>query len=261
MAETLFDPMTLGIYAGDIRKLSLRSCFPKLDEWERNKGSIVRGLFSEKKKKKGLFTLKNGMASLIERLHSRLDIEILFDHEVKELREKAVLAKGQVFSADRIFCALPSPVINRLLNGGFLSHSLSVVNLVYPHPVLPKAGYGYLIPSQEKQSLLGMIWDSSVFPQQNKGRETRLTAMVRFEEPDPIRAALQGGAFHLGIREEPSSFFLFQAQEAIPQYLVGHSMKVQNFEKKHPSWTFLGNYLEGVSVEACIQRSFQKINI
>lgn len=262
VAETLFDPMTLGIYAGDIRKLSLPSCFPKLADWEKKKGSIIKGLFSEKKKKKrGLFTLKKGMASLIERLHSRLDIEILFEHEVEELREGEVVAKGQVFSADQIFCALPAPAINRLLSEEFLSQSISVVNLIYPRPVLPKAGYGYLIPSQEKQSLLGMIWDSAVFPQQNKDRETRLTAMVRFEEPDPVRAALQGASFHLNIREEPNSFSLFQAQEAIPQYVVGHSDKVRNFEKKKPSWTFLGNYLEGVSVEACIHRSFKKIII
>ena len=50
IAEGLIDPMTLGIYAGDIRKLSIRSCFPQIYEWERNHGSVIRGVFSRKKR-------------------------------------------------------------------------------------------------------------------------------------------------------------------------------------------------------------------
>lgn len=42
-AENLFDPMCHGIYAGDARELSLRSCFPAVYEAERARGSVVRG--------------------------------------------------------------------------------------------------------------------------------------------------------------------------------------------------------------------------
>ena len=49
IANTLFDPLALGIYAGDIRRLSMRACFPTLFEWEQKQGSLLKGfLFSPK---------------------------------------------------------------------------------------------------------------------------------------------------------------------------------------------------------------------
>ena len=51
-AETLFDPLTLGIFAGDMRKLSIRSCFPELKALEMEYGSLTKGLFKSKKKGK-----------------------------------------------------------------------------------------------------------------------------------------------------------------------------------------------------------------
>jgi len=44
-ADNLFDPMCHGIYAGDVKQLSVRSCFPSLYWAERDHGSILRGLF------------------------------------------------------------------------------------------------------------------------------------------------------------------------------------------------------------------------
>ena len=38
IAERLIDPMATGIYAGDIRKLSITSCFPLLKQWEKENG-------------------------------------------------------------------------------------------------------------------------------------------------------------------------------------------------------------------------------
>lgn len=49
LAETFVDPMISGIYAGDMRKLSLQACFPKLHNKEQEYGSLLRGLlFSSK---------------------------------------------------------------------------------------------------------------------------------------------------------------------------------------------------------------------
>ncbi len=42
-SENLIEPIVLGIYAGDYRKLSIRSCFPLFDQWEREHGSLLRG--------------------------------------------------------------------------------------------------------------------------------------------------------------------------------------------------------------------------
>ena len=267
IAETLFDPLALGIYAGDIRTLSIEACFPKFVEWEREKGSVVRGMFSPTRQKKipGLFSLMGGMESLIEALRRQLDIEVIYNCPVEKIEEKKVFACGKEWVCDRIVSALPAPAIGPLFNEPFASNSIAVVHLIYDRSVLPKQGYGYLIPTREKEPLYGMVWDSSIFPQQNQRGETRLTAMVRPEEPDPIEAALDAVRRHLGCRERPIFTSLSKAEGAVPQLLIGHKEKIARFEarmqREVPSLTLVGNYFEGVSVEAAIQRSFKKMSI
>ena len=229
IAETLFDPLTLGIYGGDSHALSVRCCFPSLYQAEREKGSVVRALFSTPKSRepKGLFTLAGGMETLIHELRKRLRAEIILGCPVTSIGSNRVIAGGKTWEADHIFNALPLP---------FPAQSLWVVNLVFPPDVLRKKGYGYLVPTREKQPLLGMIFDSAIFPKQSVQRETRLTAMVRPEETEPVAAALMAAERHLGITAAPLFTSAYLAKEAIPQFPVGCS------------------YTDGISVDACIRR-------
>lgn len=231
IAEALFDPLTLGIYAGDIRKLSIRACFPALYQWEREKGSIVFGLWSSSKKEKGLFTLKGGMQTLIHELEKRLAIDIVFNCPVEKIGEQEVFAGGKLWRADRVISALPLSLPHR---------SIWVVHLVFEGDVLEKKGFGYLVPTQEKESLLGMIFDSAIFPDQGQRKKTRLTAMVRAEEKNPLESALSASMRHLGIHQKPIYSSSFFAKSAIPQMEVGC------------------NYTEGISVDACIKRGLNK---
>ena len=43
VAEYLSDPLCRGIFAGDSRLLSLKSCFPPVHQYENQHGSIVKG--------------------------------------------------------------------------------------------------------------------------------------------------------------------------------------------------------------------------
>lgn len=228
IAETLFDPLTLGIYAGDIRKLSMRACFPTLV-----KGSLIRTLLSSllgPKKQKGLFTLPGGMETLIAALQKQLPIEIVLNCEVESIGENIVAAGGKTWHADRIISALPLQCPSK---------SLWVVNLAYAGDVLPRKGFGYLVPSQENESLIGAIFDSAAFPQQNTHNETRLTAMLRAEELQPIQKAIETLHRHLQLPSEPIYTSSFFAQNAIPQFEVGC------------------NYSEGLSVDDCIARGIK----
>ncbi len=261
-ADLLFDPMTLGIYAGDIRKLSLKSCFPKFDEWERQHGSLVKAMFKQKKKGKGLFTLKGGMQRLIDELEKQLEIEIGYHCEATAIRDHEIEAGGKIWTADRIVSALPAPAIGRLFNEPFVSQSLSVVHLVFPSSAFKKRGFGYLIHLWKKNPFWGWFGTLSSSPSKDERQEfARFTAMVRPEVEDPVEAALEAARLHLKIFEKPLHISLFHAKEAIPQYEVGHSERAARFEQKHPSITFLGSAFEGVSVESCIHRAFKKITI
>jgi oxygen-dependent protoporphyrinogen oxidase len=227
IADMFFDPMTLGIYGGDIRKLSLKCCFPSLYNGEREKGSMVRALFTAPKKPKGLFTLKGGMETLIQALQKHLPIDIVLNCPVEKIEENQVMAGGKVWQADKVISALPPSLP---------ANSLWVVNLVFPGDVLRKKGFGYLVPTQEKQSLLGMVFDSCIFPELNTDGETRLTAMIRPEEKEPLQTALDAAQNHLGIIAKPIYTSTFFAKNAIPQFEVGCT------------------YPYGISVDACIER-------
>lgn len=227
IAEALFDPLTLGIYAGDIRKLSIRSCFPTLYQWEQEKGSILKGFLTSPKKEGGLFTLKGGMETLIHALEKNLQIEILLNCPA-QMCGNEVLAQGKVWRGDQIISATPLALPKR---------SIWVVNLAFQGDVLAKKGFGYLIPSQEKESVLGVVFDSVIFPEQNQGNEIRLTAMIREEETNPLSAAFSALRRHLNIQEEPIFSACFLAKDAIAQMEVGCGVT--------------GN----ISVEGCIQRA------
>lgn len=48
VAEYLSDPLCRGIFAGDTRLLSLKSCFPPVYQYENQHGSIIKGVFLTK---------------------------------------------------------------------------------------------------------------------------------------------------------------------------------------------------------------------
>jgi oxygen-dependent protoporphyrinogen oxidase len=175
--------------------------------------------------------------------------------------------------ADNIVLAIPPQQAASLLRAhddGLLndipSTSVAVVNLGYRKSVLDRSGYGYLVPSCEKEPVLGMVWDSSVFPQQsNHAEETRLTVMIgtarlhnfaACREEDFVDIALGAIHRHLGIRTPPCAIVVKIARQAIPQYTIGHAARVKEIEQRlaalSPRIRLLGNGLHGVSVNECI---------
>lgn len=260
-AETFFDPLTLGIFAGDIHKLSISACFPELKAMERDYGSITRALFKKKRKKKrkGLFTLRGGLQVLIDRLVEQGRGEIHLNTSLTTLGQE-----------ERVILALSSQGMKRLFAKdafaqGFLGSleeaSLSVVNVAYSKDLLKKKGFGYLVPTSEKEKVLGVVFDSAIFPFQNQTNdETRLTVMLR---DGGIETALEGLQRHLGIESAPSEVHLKVWKNIIPQYEVGHLKRLQAFEShlkmNYPQLTCIGNYINGASLNHCVSLATQII--
>lgn len=260
-AETFFDPLTLGIFAGDIHKLSISACFPELKAMERDYGSITRALFKKKrkKKKKGLFTLRKGLQTLIDRLVQQGRGEIHLNTPLTTINEK-----------EQVILALSSQGMKGLFAedafaqeflGSLEEVSLSVVNVAYSKDLLKKKGFGYLIPSSEKEKILGVVFDSAIFPFQNQtSDETRLTVMLR---DGGIETALEGLQRHLGIESAPSEVHFKVWKNVIPQYEIGHLKRVQTFEShlkmNYPQVTCIGNYINGASLNHCVSLTTQII--
>jgi protoporphyrinogen/coproporphyrinogen III oxidase len=116
VSDYLVDPFVSTIFFSDARKLGMLSAFPALVEWERNRGSVVRGAIraykSKKSKKDGtaaatvdgkasstdaneslrvtdalptLGSFKNGMGTLTQRLAEKLKHELRLESPVESL--------------------------------------------------------------------------------------------------------------------------------------------------------------------------------
>ncbi|MBA3602956.1 MAG: protoporphyrinogen oxidase [Parachlamydiaceae bacterium] len=303
-AELFFDPLVSGIYAGNIKELSIKSCFPWLQLLEQNYRCIWRGALCEKNKNKnnvdkpvltpfvesschkGIFTLKQGVQSLTDKLSAELNSHIRMNSCAKRLNfvegvSVIELQDGTKLTADRLFIAIPPKALAPLLSDypelttklkTISASSLAVINFGYHSPVMKYSGFGHLIPSKEKQKLLGVVWDSSVFPQQNANRQqTRLTAMIGGTHfPDfssnsdstLIEMTLKEFREQLKISQVPDCIHIKRAHHAIPQYSVGHQARLFEIEtelkNKPAKIDLLGNGYYGISVNDCITQALQR---
>lgn len=287
LTERMIDPLISGIYAGDMRKLSFKSCFPQIYALENKFGSICRGLlfhkqekapltdFMKKGQKTSLFSFKNGMHTLPQAFEKNLDADIQLNREPTALSfEKDCIAihlKNQKkIEADYVISTIPSYAVGNLLKISDFQKipyaSVSVVHLGYRQDVLKRKGFGYLIPHQERESILGCIWDSSVFPQQNQNlSETRLTVMMggmqqttieHLSEQQCQEVALGSIEKHLGITQKPEVIHVSKAIKAIPQYEVGyellHNRLTKEIKNLSPRLFLGGQAFNGISVNDAI---------
>lgn len=300
-ADFLVDPLVSGIWAGDAKKLSARSCFPKLWEMEQETGSILRGAFRSKKKKeedpwiqkmqkRGLFTFKNGMQTLPDALAEKLGGDLLLNETVQAIEQHQnqwqIQLSKRVISADIVISALPPHSLSELIKplipksatllDQLQSTSVGVACFGWNQNVLNNKGFGYLIPSSEQEKILGVLWDSSAFPEQNKSpSQTRLTVMLggehhhklNLEKKNCLALSKEALSRHLGINVSPDMTVFHKTLKAIPQYELGHHRFVSEFQKSISvlplPFYVAGNYLGGVSVNDCIlfsKRLAQKIS-
>uniref|UniRef100_A0A8C4WX08 Protoporphyrinogen oxidase n=1 Tax=Eptatretus burgeri TaxID=7764 RepID=A0A8C4WX08_EPTBU len=216
VAELLADPLCRGIFAGDARYLSLRSCLPAAYEAQRLTGSLLLGLVLARSKRDHLleqcelvhraraeqwaqWSLARGLSSLPEALTRAISSsdqqpysEIVLGEPVQALRftgngqAEITLPESKII-ADHVISCLPAHALTSILHPSLAapltsiqSVTVAVVNLEYPGNVLPVQGFGHLVPSSEEKGVLGIIYDSDAFPSHNRPgtATTRLTVML-----------------------------------------------------------------------------------
>ncbi|XP_041648392.1 protoporphyrinogen oxidase [Cheilinus undulatus] len=214
LADIAIDSLCRGVFAGDCRKLSIRSCFPILYNAEQRRGSIILGMLlgsgpgpevrpgrlaqRSLSESWAQWSLIRGIQSLPESLADFLQrsgkVHLHRDAAVRQVTPsesgwKIHLEDG-VVSADHIISALPAkalssalpsscqPIIEQLQDISMVT--VAVVNLQYEGSILPVTGFGHLVPSSEDRGLLGVVYDSVPFPEHNRpeGHTTRLTVMM-----------------------------------------------------------------------------------
>jgi protoporphyrinogen/coproporphyrinogen III oxidase len=271
VAADFFDPMVVGIYGGGVREASMKSCFPRFWKWEQEHGSVIRGVFkSPRHKGPRMFSFRRGLKSVIQKLEEVTPVHFHREEKVIELKAlengfEVKTSEGH-YTADYVFSALPCHAIGKLLIPQLLNvpmRGTTIVNLGYHQKVLKKNGFGYLVGSGEGDEVLGVIFDSVAFPQFNHGsQETRLTVMLKSDDLSDGEArdlALKALKNHLGISHPPTVSNVTRAPKVFPQMNVGHDKMMKNLEEtmrqKYPRLQLVGNYLQGVGVNDCIERA------
>ncbi|XP_072420822.1 protoporphyrinogen oxidase isoform X1 [Chiloscyllium punctatum] len=312
LAELAVDSLCRGIFAGNSRKLSVRSCFPTLFEAERKFGSVLIGMIAGGggggASKDASFTsplvrraqtegwaqwsLKRGMQSLPEAMEQELQrrgVEIHRYTPVNRIQQTPdgaweVHLDGGTMKADHIFSSVPAKVLSRILPPSWVavcdslqqidSVSVTVVNLEYDGSVLPVTGFGHLVPSQESREILGVVYDSCSFPEQDRvgAPTTRLTVMMggswfreAFGDPETVteghllQRARDTVRSHLGITQNPLRAIVKVHKDCIPQYALGHSRHLDAIfgaiEQRGAALSLIGASYRGVSVNDCIYQA------
>jgi protoporphyrinogen/coproporphyrinogen III oxidase len=297
--EYLVSPFVSGVYAGDPEKLSLRAAFPSLEEWERSYGSILRGAIKSRPAKGAgqgappLCSFHHGMAMLTRTMAAKLGESVRLGARVEAIATAEGIASGdyqvrftqngahETLESRAVVIATPAYVASHLCAGISAPLGRALSGIEYAGVAVVTAGYykqqvgtvldgfGVLIPRSEKHRTLGIVWNSSLFPDHAGDGRTTLTSIVGGatdpeivgRSDEEITAIVQDeSARILGISGQPITSSVWKHPKALPQYNLGHGHVVETVratERAIPGLFFAGNYLEGPSIGKCIDRGSQ----
>jgi oxygen-dependent protoporphyrinogen oxidase len=133
----------------------------------------------------------------------------------------------------------------------------------------PLDGFGVLIPAVEKRNILGVLFNSSLFPSRAPDGYVAITCFVggarmaeraREDADKLMERVLVDLRQLLGVRGEPVFAKHVYWPRAIPQYTVGYQTvkdAADRTEAQNPGLYLAGNYRNGVSVGDCVASGLQ----
>ena len=278
-AERLIAPMTLGIFAGDARRLSLPAAFPRMARLEQEHGSLIRGLIRRRGHTSAgpLTSFADGMQSLPRGLAEHGGFTVRTAAEVRALQRDgeqwrvAVVGDAEAIPADAVIVAAEAWAAAKLMGAhdtelardlaGITCPPVAVLGLGYTETDLARLpnGFGALVARGEGLRMLGSTWDSHLYPGRSPRGHTLLRVMYG-GGADPEAALLSDEkllslarsdlARLVGITAAPRYVDLVRWARAIPQYELGHAERVLRIERavdRLPGLYLTGNALRGVA--------------
>jgi len=291
--ERVAQPLVAGIYTADPEELSVAATMPRFVEVERRHRSVILGLRrglaqaplpGTSGARWSLFvTFADGMQTLVTTLADRLpNSAIVLGQRVAGVerdgaRWRVTTADGARFDADRVILAAEAHVSARLLRyvdpalatllgeieyAGAATVSLGYRRADVPHPL---DGFGFVVPRSEGKALLAGTFSSVKYP----GRAPAGHALIRcfmggaldaetLREDDAglvARARRELGEA-LGVTAEPVLVRASRWPASMPQYRVGHLVRVEAIERAaaaRPGLQLAGAAYRGVGIADCVR--------
>jgi oxygen-dependent protoporphyrinogen oxidase len=276
--DYLAEPLLAGVYGGDPAMLSAASVLPRFIEFEEQYGSLTRGALAARRQasRSPLFlTLKNGLGSLISALENALrssvnmrrgNVEAVLPSEAGF----AVRVDGEALNFDRVIVACPAPSAAKILEGvGEVSRLLAsipynsamTIALGYRRAECPVAGFGFLVPKRERQSLLACTFVHNKFQHRAPGNIAVLRCFLggdslNLSDDEAAGAARRDLARLLHLEAQPLFTNIARHHDAMPQFTVGHAARIARIDallENTPGLYLAGNAYRGIGIPDCVR--------
>jgi oxygen-dependent protoporphyrinogen oxidase len=298
--EVLLDTVVTGILAGDSRLLSLPACFPRIAELERRYGSLIRAQAHLAKARRrgmrekhastgqapvgspgGTLTVpEGGTRVLIERLVEQLGSAVRLCCGARRIERNpaggwVVVGESQTFATDAVVLACPAYKQAEILDpldaelageiGAIPYVGVVVVVVGFRRVEMPseRTGFGYLAPQRLGRPVLGVVWSSSILPDQAPSDCLQFRAILggwrrrdvlAWDDTTLVRQVREDLQATMRISAAPCFTWTCRWERAIPQYHVGHLDRLAKIDERrrvHFGLFLTGNCYRGVSLNDC----------
>lgn len=277
-----FEPFLIGIYAGDVNKMSAKYTLKKIWEFEQAHGSIIKGLLKQKKiDRPQIFNFSTGLSHLTSAIQEKIKPNLLFNEAIIEIKKMkdyyVVITKNKTIHAEQIISTIPAHSLSQIFKSNTLNQALSSI---YYAPVdvfhfgfnkstvkNQSQGFGVLTKPSDKKHFLGILFNSRFFPHVCPDDKELFTVIIGGSKQAQLCELNDNKLLSL-IKEEVKELLecdedpIFtnhvKYQKGIPQYHLNHNViqnKIKEFEKFNSNFHILGNYLNGVSVSDCVKNA------
>lgn len=286
-------PFVAGIYAGDPEQLLVSETFPLLLTYERDYGSVLRGLIKNQSTAGGTaigrrqsFSFRDGMQTLPNALAAQLT-QLSLSDPVERIEQVSdgwqINSVTGTQTVDLLVLAVGTDAAARLLGHASLNDRYSdfaeaLRRVEYPpmtavHSAYKRAdvrhplnGLGGLNPKKEGRFAAGHIWSSSVFDGRCPTDEVLFTTFVggvgsadnaRLPDDVMFREVHQELASAFGISAaEPVFRSIYRWERAIPQY-TEQIVAVKRFVQAVEADNLLvcANWYGGLSLSDCLGKA------
>jgi len=295
--DIFLDAMSAGIYASTPNRLSVNAAFPAVVKLEQDYGGLFKGMIKKRKKEAGpggvLMSFHGGVGAFAEHLantlantpaverHTGASVTGLArtdsGYHITTQRTESGIGSTSEFKAQSVILATPAYVSAGLMASmdreianklRAISYSpVAVVGFGFENLAEPLGGFGLLTTTSAQQGILGVLWDSAIFPGRAPAAKQSLRVLIGGQrnpdlalcsEPLLIDIAREGIEKTMGLTDTPSTVFVKRWERGIPNYPVGHLANVRDIHeaiKAYPGLFLNSNAYFGIGINDCVVNS------
>jgi protoporphyrinogen/coproporphyrinogen III oxidase len=283
--EYVAEPLLAGVYGGDSGNLSAESVLPRFVAYERQYGSLIKGVRQERRRSSTgsiFLSFRDGMQSLTDGLAQAIAGTTNIVHaeagglQLTRNGWRARIGNDWV-QTDHMVLACPAHTSASLLETATpeLARELAAIpyssailtTLIYDRSKVPQPlnGFGFLVPRSKRKTISAATWINTKFPSRVPGHLVALRAFIvdpeatrLLNEPQETVTQLVQADFEnlMHIHSSPIFASVHFWPNSMPQYVLGHAPRRARIAALTGEITRLhlvGNAYEGVGIPDCVR--------